>query len=125
MRVEVGRGGAGRGEGSQPAQPSLQALGPSSHPPGPALSLCVEGALRFGRDQLSLGQGQLRPARVTRALIAAVPRSEIAGSRGIKNRELQICLISPHLNGKPRQEKNECLPTYYVLGTVGLSSHYL
>lgn len=28
MRVEVGRGGAGRGEGSQPAQPSLQALVP-------------------------------------------------------------------------------------------------
>lgn len=78
-RVRVGRGEVGRGErlpsqSSLPCPPVPKAWihwPTSSHPSGPAPSLCMEGAVHFCRDQLTFGQGQLRPGGNIQALVAA------------------------------------------------------
>lgn len=78
-----GRGKRRVGRGEEERTPSWsifrcpQGLDPLTilfSPTGLALSLCMEGAVRFHCDQLSFGQGQLRTEGMVQALVSAAPQ---------------------------------------------------
>lgn len=135
MRVEVGREELARGESSQPVQPPLQPDPQDLHPlttlfspHGPALlslfardGLIIFGVASFHSVRVSSGLWELcRPSSLL------FPRFRIAVSLGIEKRgEVSSNFSSEVAMAKPGQDKNECLPTYYIPGTVDTSSHDL